>query len=187
MSLPHKEEASRNSQMLCWDVSDEEINYLTFEKGSVLIEIKVDFTEEFSDTNECRHGHPVRLPKITLQKFHGPSSSEELTSAQYFLFVGRDCTDMRITLTSGSITKVASGKNARNCVCACEEFRINGRELHFRLVLEIPGGLSPISDKASCDSARLKKFAQLFNNPDDSDVTIVTASGEEIKVPVYSD
>ncbi len=182
MSLPHKEEASRNSLTLCWDVSPAK-NNLLFKRGTVIIEIGVYFSSDV-DSSDCLHGYEVRQPKITLRNFQGPRSFAELTCAQYFLFIGGNCTDIgATTLTSGSITGIASPKLAGSCVCLSEYLRNRvSKKIHFRLVLEVPGGLFPIHDIASCDRARWSKFAQLFNNPDLSDVTIVTASGEEIKV-----
>ncbi len=151
-----------------------------------MIEIAVHFSSDVDV--RCLDGYEVQKTKIILRNFQGPRSFAELTSAKYFLFVGEKCTkkpDASI-LASGSITGIASPRERVSCVC------IGGRlgcveKIHFRLVLEVPGGLFPIYDKASCDGARWSKFAQLFNNPDHSDVAIVTASGEEIKVrPLHS-
>ncbi len=48
--------------------------------------------------------------------------------------------------------------------------------------MEAPGGLFPNYEMAVCDRARLSKFAQLFDSPKGSDVVIITADGQEIKV-----
>ncbi len=177
MSLPHKEEASRNSLVLCWNVPAQIANYLLrFERGSVKIEIEIEFADNPAEC--CYHGLLMRQTKITVRRFNGPRSFAELTSAQYSLSVDGNCADMGVILASGSITGVGSPIDKCICDCKCKCWR----NCHFRLALEAPGGFFPIYDVASCDRARWSKFGQLFNNPKDSDVTVVTASGEEIKV-----
>ncbi len=188
-SYPYKKETSPNSLRLCWEVSRNSKGLLKFEGEAVNIEIEVDFTIQCG--GNCVHErNGLRRSSVGKDYFSGPMKFEELRSVRFFVSTQLFNSDEAQLIFSGVLVQTGGdGKWVKNPVysyfCACDSWP---GSWYFSLILESShGGLFPTpssnSDVAlSCDRARLSKFASLFGNPADSDVTIVTSDGQEIKV-----